>query len=87
MGQKVNPIGFRLGINRTWDSRWYDDRDYAKLLAEDLKILNVMWDCGTEKILEAKRYKYVVRTQGNVDVLTQATLAAASWARASMSGL
>ena len=38
MGQKVNPIGLRLGINRTWDSRWYDDRDYAKLLAEDLKI-------------------------------------------------
>jgi small subunit ribosomal protein S3 len=38
MGQKVNPIGLRLGINRTWDSRWYDDRGYAKLLAEDLKI-------------------------------------------------
>ncbi len=38
MGQKVNPIGLRLGINRTWDSRWYDDHNYAKLLAEDLKI-------------------------------------------------
>jgi small subunit ribosomal protein S3 len=38
MGQKVNPVGLRLGINRTWDSRWYDDRGYAKLLAEDLKI-------------------------------------------------
>ena len=38
MGQKVNPIGLRLGINRTWDSRWYDDRGYAKLLAEDLKL-------------------------------------------------
>ena len=38
MGQKVNPIGLRIGINRTWDSRWYDDRGYAKLLAEDLKI-------------------------------------------------
>lgn len=34
-------------------------------VAEDLKVLNVMWDCGTEKILEAKRYKYVVRTQAN----------------------
>ncbi len=34
-------------------------------VAEDLKILNVMWDCGTEKILEARRYKYVVRTQAN----------------------
>ena len=31
MGQKVNPIGLRLGINRTWDSRWYADRSYADL--------------------------------------------------------
>jgi branched-chain amino acid transport system substrate-binding protein len=34
-------------------------------VAEDLKVLNIMWDCGTEKILEDKRYKYVVRTQAN----------------------
>ncbi len=38
MGQKVNPIGLRLGINRTWDSRWYADDGYAKLLHEDLKL-------------------------------------------------
>jgi small subunit ribosomal protein S3 len=38
MGHKVNPIGMRLGINRTWDSRWYGDNDYAQLLAEDLKL-------------------------------------------------
>ncbi len=38
MGQKVNPIGFRLGINRTWDSRWYADAGYAGLLHEDLRI-------------------------------------------------
>jgi small subunit ribosomal protein S3 len=39
MGQKVNPVGLRLGINRTWDSRWYaNDKDYAALLHEDLKI-------------------------------------------------
>ncbi len=38
MGHKVNPIGLRLGINRTWDSRWYADGGYAKMLAEDLKI-------------------------------------------------
>ncbi len=38
MGQKVNPIGFRLGINRTWDSRWFADRNYAPLLHEDMKI-------------------------------------------------
>src|SRR5581483_5418054 len=34
-------------------------------VAEDLKVLDIMWDCGTEKILEDKRYKYVVRTQAN----------------------
>jgi small subunit ribosomal protein S3 len=38
MGQKINPIGFRLGINRTWDSRWYGDRNYGDLLHEDLNI-------------------------------------------------
>lgn len=38
MGQKVNPIGLRLGINRTWDSRWYANRDYAVLLHQDLKL-------------------------------------------------
>lgn len=39
MGQKVNPIGLRLGINRTWDSRWYANREeYARLLHEDLKL-------------------------------------------------
>ena len=38
MGQKVNPIGLRLGINRTWDSRWYGDGDYASMLDEDLRI-------------------------------------------------
>jgi small subunit ribosomal protein S3 len=38
MGQKVNPIGLRLGINRTWDSRWFADENYAQLLREDLKI-------------------------------------------------
>ena len=39
MGQKSSPIGLRLQINRTWDSRWYADRgDYGRLLLEDLKI-------------------------------------------------
>ena len=39
MGQKVSPVGLRLGINRTWDSRWYAEGDeYGKLLHEDLKI-------------------------------------------------
>ncbi len=42
MGQKVNPIGLRLGINRTWDSRWYAKGDYADLLHQDIKIRDVL---------------------------------------------
>ena len=38
MGQKVHPYGFRLGFNKTWRSRWYADREYAKLLHEDLAL-------------------------------------------------
>ena len=39
MGQKVNPTGLRLGINRTWDSRWYaNKKEYGKLLQQDIKI-------------------------------------------------
>ena len=38
MGQKIKPIGFRLCINRTWDSRWYADRNYASLLHQDREL-------------------------------------------------
>jgi len=38
LGQKVNPIGLRLNVIRSWDSTWYADRDYAKLFIEDQKI-------------------------------------------------
>jgi len=38
LGQKVNPIGFRLGVIKTWESKWYAEADYAKLLHEDIKI-------------------------------------------------
>ena len=38
MGQKVNPHGIRLGINKTWSSRWYSKTEYSKLLHQDLKI-------------------------------------------------
>ena len=40
MGQKVHPVGFRLGILRSWDSNWYDDKDFAGKLQEDLKVRN-----------------------------------------------
>lgn len=38
MGQKTNPIGFRLGVTRTWDSRWFAKKNYSELLHEDLMI-------------------------------------------------
>jgi len=42
MGQKVHPIGFRLGIIKTWDSRWYAKKNYAALLHEDIKIRSIV---------------------------------------------
>ena len=42
MGQKVHPHGFRLGFNKTWRSRWFADKDYAKLLHEDLKLRDTL---------------------------------------------
>jgi small subunit ribosomal protein S3 len=44
MGQKVNPIGLRLGINRNWDSMWFAGNDYPKLLAEDNAIRTFLMD-------------------------------------------
>ncbi|MBW2185103.1 MAG: 30S ribosomal protein S3 [Deltaproteobacteria bacterium] len=42
MGQKVHPIGFRLGVIRTWESKWYADGDYAQFVHEDLKLRNYL---------------------------------------------
>jgi len=54
LGQKVNPIGFRLGIIKSWDSRWYAKADYAKLLHEDLKLRTFLkkrlYNSGVSKI-------------------------------------
>lgn len=44
MGQKVHPIGFRLGVTKTWESRWYAKRDYGRLLHEDLKLRKILKD-------------------------------------------
>jgi small subunit ribosomal protein S3 len=38
LGQKVHPVGFRLGVIRTWESKWYAEKDYSELLHEDLKL-------------------------------------------------
>ena len=54
MGQKVHPIGFRLGINKTWVSRWFAEKNYSKLLQEDIYIRNFLkkklYHAGVAKI-------------------------------------
>ncbi len=54
MGQKVHPIGFRLGVIRTWESKWYAEGDFAALLHEDLKLRNYLkkrlYHAGISKI-------------------------------------
>jgi small subunit ribosomal protein S3 len=62
MGQKVNPIGLRLGINRTWDSRWFARKDdYAKLLHEDIRMRKVLKQrlnqAGVSRILIERPHK------------------------------
>ncbi len=70
MGQKVNPIGFRLGINRTWDSRWYaGKRAYADLLHEDLELRRLLHErlsqAGLSRVVierPAKRARITIHT-------------------------
>jgi len=54
LGQKVNPVGFRLGVIKTWDSRWFSERSYSNLLHEDLKIKkflkNKFFHAGISKV-------------------------------------
>lgn len=62
MGQKINPIGLRLGINRTWDSRWYANTgEYGKLLHEDLKIRDILMaelkQAGISKVVIERPHK------------------------------
>lgn len=49
MGQKVHPVGFRLGITKIWDSRWYSDREYNAFVLEDFKIRKYL----KEKLFQA----------------------------------
>ena len=62
MGQKVNPIGLRLGINRTWDSRWFARKgEYQQLLHEDMRIRKALMDdlkqAGVSKIVIERPHK------------------------------
>lgn len=62
MGQKVNPIGMRLGVNRTWESRWYAEKgEYANLLHEDLKIRTMLFkdlrQAGVSRVVIERPHK------------------------------
>lgn len=60
MGQKVHPIGFRLGIIKTWDSRWFSQKNYATLLHEDLKIRKIV----KERLMHAGVSKIEIERAG-----------------------
>lgn len=69
MGQKVNPHGLRLGVIKTWDAKWYADKDYAKNLHEDIKIRKFLkaklFNAGISKIeteRAANRLKVTIHT-------------------------
>ena len=55
MGQKTNPIGLRLGIIKSWESRWYSEKDYSKLLQEDINLrkflMKKLSSAGISKII------------------------------------
>ena len=66
MGQKVNPIGFRVNINRTWDSRWYAGRDYADKLMEDIKIRQYL----NKKLESASVSKIIIERPAKKAIIT-----------------
>jgi small subunit ribosomal protein S3 len=66
MGQKVIPIGFRLGVNRTWDSRWYADRDYAEKFHQDVKVRKYV----KEKLASAGVSKVVIERPAKKAIIT-----------------
>ena len=69
MGQKTNPIGFRLGVIKSWESRWFSEKDYAKLLQEDITIrkflIKKLSSAGISKVVierPAKLAKITIHT-------------------------
>jgi small subunit ribosomal protein S3 len=60
MGQKVHPIGFRLGVIKTWDSRWFSQKNYAALLHEDIKIRKIV----KERLMHAGVSKIEIERAG-----------------------
>ena len=68
MGQKTNPIGFRLGVIRGWDSNWYTDGSFAEKLVEDDKIRKYLHArlkrAGLSRKKKKASNKYIVRRRG-----------------------
>ena len=69
MGQKTHPIGFRLGIIKTWSSKWYEDKAYSKWLHEDIRIKRAIKDylfnaniAGIEVERAANKAKVIIYT-------------------------
>ena len=69
MGQKVNAHGFRVGVSKPWDAKWYAEKDYAALLNEDVKIRDFLkkqlFIAGVSRIeieRSAKRIKLIIHT-------------------------
>jgi small subunit ribosomal protein S3 len=69
MGQKVNPIGLRLGVNRTWDSRWFAGREYGELLHQDLRLRDYIMErlsqAGVSRVVierPAKKARITIHT-------------------------
>lgn len=63
MGQKVNPVSYRLGINKTWDSIWYSEKDYVNYLIEDFNIrryINKNYSKGLVSKIEISRFPQLV---------------------------
>jgi small subunit ribosomal protein S3 len=60
MGQKVHPVGFRLGVIKTWDSRWFSQKNYAALLHEDIKIRKIV----KERLMHAGVSKIEIERAG-----------------------
>ena len=51
MGQKVHPCGFRLGVNKDWQAKWYAEKNYTRFLLEDLKLRKVINESVQEGLL------------------------------------
>lgn len=68
MGQKVNPVGMRIGVNRDWESKWYaNDKDYATFLHEDIKVRKLLEEELKDAALSHVEIK---RAKENVEITT-----------------